>query len=287
MSAGVLDLVRMGMAGLLLQVPGRLEGQRSRMGMMRQADLIFVGTVAAVGAASMAGVPVSQRTLSVSVDAVLEKPAAVRLEPGDTVTVEAAALGALALGKQATFYTRAWLFGRGIAAQEVGHETMAARRSAAALVLLQDSVSRVRRQVNDSTLQARIRAADLVVVGRVETIQPASLAAAAGGGGRRRISEHDAAWQEAVVVVETMIKGAAPADQRVVVRFPGSLDVAWRTMPRYAVGQEGTFLLRRDRVSGTPTAMMGGRQVTAYAALSTQDVLTKQDAARVQALARP
>lgn len=285
MRTDFLDVVRMGMVGLLLQVPARLEAQRGRLTMMRQSDLIFVGTVTAVGAASMAGVPVSQRTLSVSVDAVLEKSAVVRLAAGDTVTVEAVAPGVLAVGRQATFYTRAWLFGRGVAAQEVGHETMAARRSSAALVALRDSVSRVRRQVSDSTLQARIRAADMVVVGRVETIRPASLAAIPGG--RRRVTEHDPAWQEAVVVVETMIKGAALPDQRVVVRFPGSLDVAWRTMPRYAVGQEGTFLLRRDRLSGSPTAMMAGRSVSAYAALSTQDVLTKQDAARVQALARP
>jgi hypothetical protein len=285
MRTDLLDLVRLGLVGLLLHAPARLEAQRSRMAMMRQADLIFVGTVSAVGAAAMAGVPVSQRTLSVRVDAVLEKPAAVRLGAGDTVTVEAAAPEGLAVGRQATFYTRTWLFGRGVAVQEVGHETTAVRRSAAGLVSLQDSVSRMRRQVSDSTLQARIRAADMVVVGRVETIQPASLAAMPGG--RRRVTEHDPAWQEAILVVETMIKGAAPADQRVVVRFPGSLDVAWRTMPRYAVGQEGTFLLRRDRVSGSPTAMMAGRQVTAYAALSTQDVLSKQDAARVQALARP
>jgi hypothetical protein len=53
------------------------------------------------------------------------------------------------------------------------------------------------------------------------------------------------------------------------------------------VGQEGTFLLRRDHLSGSPTAMMAGLQVIAYAAPTRQDVLTKQDAARVQALARP
>lgn len=285
MSTGYRGLLRIGTAGLLLYAPARLEAQRGRMAMMRQADLIFVGTVTAVGAAAEPGVPVSQRTLSVKVDAVLEKAPVVRLGAGDTVTVESTAPGGLAVGTQATFYTRAWLFGRGVAVQEVGHETMAARRSAAALALLQDSISRVRRQVSDSTLQARIRAADMVVVGRVETIQPASLAAIPGG--RRRITEHDAAWQEAIIRVETMIKGAAPADQRVVVRFPGSLDVAWRNMPRYAVGQEGTFLLRLDRLSGSPTALLAGRQVSAYVALSTQDVLTKQDAARVQALARP
>lgn len=285
MRAGYRGLLRIGMTGLLLHVPLRLEAQRGRMAMMRQADVIFVGTVAAVGAASMAGVPVSQRTLTVTVDAVLEKPVAVRLRSGDTVSVEAATAGGLAVGTQATFYTRAWLYGRHVAVQEVGHETMAPRRSAASLALLQDSVSRARRQVSDSALRARIRAADMVVVGRVESIQPASLAAVAGG--RRRVTEHDPAWQDAVVVVETMIKGAAPAGQRVVIRFPGSLDVAWRTMPRYAVGQEGTFLLRRDRLSGSPTAMVAGQQVTAYAALTTQDVLTKQDAARVQTLSRP
>lgn len=284
MKSGFSSLGPIALVGLLLQAPG-LSAQRNRMTMMRQADVVFAGTVAAVGAASMAGVPVSQRTLTVTVDAVLEKPAAVRLRSGDTVTVEAASAGGLAAGTQATFYTRAWLFGRHLAVQEVGHEAMAARRSAAALALLQDSVSRVRRQVNDSALRARIRAADMIVVGRVETIQPATLAVVPGG--RRRVTEHDPVWQEAVVVVETMIKGAAPADQRVVVRFPGSLDVAWRAMPRYAVGQEGTFLLRRDRLTGSPTAMVAGRQVTAYAALSTQDVLAKQDAARVQALSRP
>lgn len=149
MKTGCRGLLRIAMAGLLLFVPPQLEAQRSRVALMRQADLIFVGTVSAIGTSSMAGVPVSQRTLTVRVDAVLEKPAAVRLQPGDTVTVEAATAGALAVGAQATFYTRTWLFGRGVAVQEVGHERMAARRSAAELVLLQDSLSRVRRQVSD------------------------------------------------------------------------------------------------------------------------------------------
>jgi plastocyanin len=269
-------------AGLLQVVP--LAAQQNRTSMVRQADLIFVGTVTAVAATSVAGVPVTQRTLTVRVDAVLDKPATVSVAAGDTVTVEARTAGALAVGAQATFYTRAWLFGSGVAAQEVGHETVSARRSAAAMAPLRDSVLRVRSQVSDSTLRARIRAADMVVVGRVETVQAASLAAVPTP---RRITEHDPSWQEAVIQVETMIKGALPADQRVVVRFPGSLDVAWRAMPKFTVGQEGTFLLRRDQLSGSPMAMMAGRQVTAYAAPTAQDVLTTQDAARVRALARP
>jgi hypothetical protein len=283
MSAGHRTLLGLGLAGLALH-GAPLVAQQSRAALVRQADLIFVGTVTGVAAASLPGVPVTQRTLTVRVDGVLDTPAAVQLAVGDTVTVESRTVGALPVGTQATFYTRAWLFGRSVAAQEVGHETVSARLSAAAVAPMRDSVQRLRGQVSDSVLRARIRASDMVVVGRVETVQAATLAALPAP---RRITEHDPAWQEAVIQVETMIKGVAPANQRVVVRFPGSLDVAWRGMPRFTVGQEGTFLLRRDQLSGSPTAMMAGRRVTAYAAPTRQDVLTRQDAARVQALARP
>lgn len=283
MRRGHRKLLGLSVAGLLFVAP-TAGAQRARAAMVRQADLIFVGTVTGVGVASITGVPVTQRTLSVRVDAVLEKPPAVSVNVGDTVTVEARLAGAIPIGTQATFYAKPWLFARGLAVQEVGHEPISTRLSAASLASLRDSVGQLRRQVSDSALRARIRAADMVVVGRVETVAPAALAAQPP---RRRITEHDPAWQEAVIQVETMIKGAAPTNQRVVVRFPGSLDVAWRAMPRFAVGQEGTFLLRRDQLTGSPLAMMAGRQVTAYTVLTTQDVLARQDSARVQALARP
>jgi hypothetical protein len=282
MSKGHRDLLGLGMVGILFAAP--LEAQQTRTALVPQADLIFVGTVIGVATTSMAGVPVTQRTLTVRVDGVLDKPAAVQLRVGDTVTVEARSPGGIPVGTQAIYYTKPWLFGRGMAVQEVGHEAIPARLSATALASLQDAVQQVRRQVSDSALRARILAADMVLVGRVETVQPASLAAQPT---RRRITEHDPAWQEAVIQVETMLKGAAPSGQRVVVRFPGSLDVAWRAMPKFAIGQEGTFLLRRDQLTGSPMATMAGRQVTAYTALTTQDVLAKQDSARVRALSRP
>jgi hypothetical protein len=283
MRRGHRELLGLSAAGLLLLAPPAA-AQRARVAMVRQADLIFVGTVTGVGVASVAGVAVTQRTISVRVDGVVEKAPAVCVNVGDTVTVEARLAGAIPVGTQATFYTKPWLFARHLAVQEVGHETISARLSAASLASLRDSIGQLRRQVSDSALRARIRAADMVVVGRVETVAPAALAAQPP---RRRITEHDPAWQEAVIQVETMIKGAAPANQRVVIRFPGSLDVAWRAMPRFAVGQEGTFLLRRDQLTGSPTAMMAGHQVVAYTVLTTQDVLAKQDSARVQALSRP
>jgi len=122
------------------------------------------------------------------------------------------------------------------------------------------------------------------VVGRVEAVRPATLAAARGRPGP--VTEHDADWQEAVIQVESAIKGAKPGD-RVVVRFPASLDVAWHGVPKFSKGQEGTFLLNPDSLSGSPKATMGGAQVNAYVALTSQDVLPKQAAQRIRSLSKP
>ncbi len=263
-------------------VTQRGAAQQDRAALVSQSDIVFVGTVARVGAASVSGVAVSPRTTVVRVDEVLDKPSAVALAAGDSVTVEAREAGSLREGMQATFYTSGWLYGRGVAVREVGHEAVADGLPAGALAQQRDSILGIRRQVSDTALRARVRAADMIVVGRVEAVR----AATAQTGPGRRVSEHDAAWQEAVILVESAMKGGQ-AGQRVVVRFPGSLDVAWRATPRFTTGQEGTFLLRQDTISGSPNAMIAGKEVPAYTALSPQDVLSKQDAQRVQALSRP
>jgi len=115
----------------------------------------------------------------------------------------------------------------------------------------------------------------------VEQVRPAELAATPGR--PKRITEHDPDWQEAIIQVEAGLKGARAGEQ-VVVRFPGSSDVAWVGTPRFAVGQEGTFLLHKDSTTGSPSSMLAGRSVPAYTALHKLDVLSKQDATRVRAL---
>src|SRR5205085_8615161 len=135
--------------------------------------------------------------------------------------------------------------------------------------------------VNDADLKAHIQRAAMVVAGRVEQVRPADLTAAPTR--PRRITEHDPDWQEAIIQVEDGIKGAQAGEQ-VVVRFPGSSDVAWVGTPRFALGQEGTFLLHKDSTSGSPRTSWGGKSVTAYTALHRLDVLSRQDATRVRAL---
>src|SRR5438876_238935 len=81
-------------------------------------------------------------------------------------------------------------------------------------------------------------------------------------------------------------KGARDG-QEIVIRFPGSLDVAWYRAPKFKLGQEGTFFLQRDTLSGSPKAVLAGAEVDAYIAGSRQDVLPRNEAQRVRALVGP
>ncbi|HEY3219245.1 MAG TPA: hypothetical protein VGJ80_00810 [Gemmatimonadales bacterium] len=248
-----------------------LSAQTSRAALVRQSDIIFAGTVTRPGV--------------VRVDQVFEKPAAVSLAKGDSVTVLPARAGSLNPGMRATFYTTGWIYGRGITVREVGHETIGPQLAAVAgsSTAQQDLVARARQQVNDADLKARIQAAVMVVVGRVEQIRPPAYTSAPAR--PKRFTEHDPDWQEAIIHVDELLKGAT-GGERVVVRFPGSRDVAFVGKPRFAAGQEGTFLLQKDTATGSPLSVMAGQSVQAYTALHRLDVLAKQDAQHVRTLMR-
>ena len=268
------------LVAVILAFPGSAAvAQMSRASLVKQSDIIFIGTVTKVGAVADPEVPASDRTVVVRVERVLEKPAAVAFATGDSVTVETARAGSLKPGAQATFYTTGWVFGRAVAVREVGHELGHSPVAADQ----EEVVASTRLDLNDADLKAHIQKAAMVVAGRVEQVRPAELAAAPAR--PKRITEHDADWQEAIIQVEDGIKGAQ-AGERVVVRFPGSHDVAWVGTPRFSVGQEGTFLLHKDSTTGSPRASWGGQSVPAYTALHKVDVLTKQDATRVRQLIR-
>jgi hypothetical protein len=260
--------------------PAPASAQGARAALVKQSDIIFIGTVTQVGAVAVPEVPASDRTIVVRVDQVLEKPAAVALTPGESVTVQTVRAGSLKPGTQATFYTTGWIFGRGVAVREVGHEP---GRSPVLATVQEQAVARARLELNDADLKAHIEKAAMVVAGRVEQVRPAELAAAPAR--PKRISEHDPNWQEAIIQVEDGIKGAQ-AGERVAVRFPGSHDVAWVGTPKFAVGQEGTFVLHVDSTTGSPHTMIAGRSVPAYTALHRLDVLPKQDAQRIRSLIR-
>src|SRR2546430_10525707 len=75
---------------IALALPGvPAVAQMSRAALVKQSDIIFIGTVTQVGAVAATEVPASNRTVVVRVDHALEKPAAVALATGDSVTADA------------------------------------------------------------------------------------------------------------------------------------------------------------------------------------------------------
>jgi len=266
-----------GSAVVALAVVPPTTAQVTHTDLVGQSDLIFVGTVSALGKASFSGVPASQRTIVARVDTVIEKAAVIPLAPGDNVTIEVRDPAGFREGMQATFYTRGWIIGEGIAVREVGHVPVAQTMSSTAVAEVKREVDQTRSQVSDAQLAARMQAADVVVVGRVVGVQGVTLQPR--GAPPARITEHDPEWREAVIQVDSAIKGAAP-NSRLVVRFPASRDVQWVYAPKLTVGQEGTFILKRDEVSGAPKARLAGAEVQPYTALSPQDVMSRADGAR-------
>ncbi len=267
----------------LLSLNGIVLGAQNRAEVLKQSSIVFVGTVTQVHATSFADVAPSSRTIVVRVDEVLEKPESVALGAADKVTVEVKDPAPFLEGVQATFYTNGWIFGNGLAVREVDHELATARFEADTLNSKAKELSDIRMQLNEADLIERIETADMVVLGRIIEVRPSTIATAAGTQSKP-ITEHDPDWHEAIIKVESQIKGALN-EHEIVIRFPNSLDMAWSDVPKFKKDQQGIFILNKDQVSGIPKVVFHGSQVEVYTALNSNDVLPKEAEQRVRALA--
>jgi len=266
----------------LLGAPALPQATSNQAALAKQSSIVFAGTVSQFGATSFAGVPKSAQTIVVRVDIVLKKPSAVSLKKGDNVTVEVKDPSAFRDGTQATFYTDGWIFGSGVAVKELGHRIIVSEvASAGAAGASEPPVDQTQNQISDQELQDRLKSADFVVIGRVTDVHRWTVPKS---GVPQRVSEHDPDWHEAVVEVQSVLKGAQVKGNKVVVRFPARNDVAWVHSPKFAKNQQGIFCLNRDQTSGMSTEKVGGRQVTVYTCLGHGDSLPMSDAPRVRTL---
>src|SRR5258708_6777796 len=226
--AGILGVNLLGAAAL----PQATSNQAA---LAKQSSIVFAGTVSQLGATSFAGVPKSAQTIVVRVDSVLKKPSAVSLKKGDNVTVEVKDPSTFREGTQATFYTDGWIFGSGVAVKELGHRIIASEvASAGAAGGSEIPVDQTQNQISDQELQDRLKSADFVVIGRVTDVHRWTVPKSAVP---QRVSEHDPDWHEAVVEVQSVLKGAQVKGNKVVVRFPARNDVAWDNPPKFAKNQ--------------------------------------------------
>lgn len=234
--------------------------QDGRVERLKSSDIVFDGTVTAIGQTNVPTLPATNRTLLVRVEEIHEKPAAISLRVGDVLTVETKESGSLRAGDRATFYTTGWIFAKSIAVREVGHELHAGPRFTS-----KKEIAGMRRAADESLLAERLRAAEIVIVGQVRAVQPVARDP------RAFESEHDPQWHEATVRVEEGLKGATAGEQ-LVVRFAASDDVRWFRAPKLKVGERAVFLLARDQVSKQLLAIDPG------------NVLSEREAANVRRL---
>jgi hypothetical protein len=248
----------------------------------RQSSIVFSGTVSKIAATSFADVPKSAQTLVVRVDSILKKPSAVSLKKGDDVTVEVKDPSAFREGTQATFYTDGWIFGSGVAVKELGHEIgPGAGGTTKAGGTDEKAHGQGPEQISDQELRNRLNAADFVIVGRVTEVHRWKVPKYSTP---YRVTEHDPDWHEAVVEIQSVLKGGKVKGNKVIVRFPQRNDVAWVHSPKFEKNQQGIFCLNRDQVSGAPTTKLGGREVNVYTCLGHGDSLPLSEEARVRSL---
>jgi hypothetical protein len=91
-------------------------------------------------------------------------------------------------------------------------------------------------------------------------------------------------WTEAVLDVESVLKGTTPAAP-VVVMFPASIDVMWVNAPKFHAGQEATLILHTDQVPAPQVpATVAATFPSVYTALEPGDVLPKEQSERLRSL---
>ncbi len=269
---------------LLAQAAAPLpQGTGNQTAVVERAGIIFSGTVSQLGATSFADVPKSAQTIVVRVDSVLKKPPAVSLKKGDNVTVEVKDPGAFQPGAQATFYAEGWIFGSGVAVKELSHVMGAGGGKPGGTVAAEEkSLRQIQQQISDQELKQRLASADFVVIARVTDVRKWTAPKLASV--PYRVTEHDPDWHDAVIQIESTLKGPKLKKKKLIVRFPQCNDVAWVHAPKFEKHQEGVFFLKKDDVSGAPTALLEGTEVNAYTCLSPGDWLPKSDETRVRAL---
>jgi hypothetical protein len=204
----------------------------------------------------MSVVPDSANIITLKVDHVYLAPKAFSRLVGDELTVLVKDPAGLQVNDRMIFFARGWLIGDSIAVEEVG-------RLSSRGADLANRIASAQEDAADQALRKRISEAELVIAGRVIEIRPQAPLAG--------VSEHNPNWQEAVVGVSEVLKGDNSLT-RVGVFFPASLDVAWANAPKFQIGQEGIWILRRES------------EPNGYTALDAQDFRPASERSRIRRL---
>jgi hypothetical protein len=231
------------------------------------SPFIFTGKIRKRRAATLSLVDVSELDAVIAVDRVLRRPSGVADFSGKEVTLRGNSAVELDDDRAALFAANGWLYGDSLALIEVAR--MDERQSNA-----EQRIKEAEQRAATDALRSRLQRADLAVVAAVERTSPR------GEKELPPVSEHDPLWWEAWLKVESVEKGRAPRQLRVL--YPTSLDEYWYESPKFAPGDEGVFLLQRDQKERGPTQY----RVRGYTALDPLDFHPRERLDELRALLR-
>jgi hypothetical protein len=235
--------------------------------LVNHSQFVFAGVVERLGTTTEA-VPATANAVVVRVNKIFHGPEELRGFTGKEIIVRVTQSSGTISGERAVFFATSWSYGETLAVIEVG------RVADGDQATIQNDIEDAYRRLADDRLLQRIALAELVIAGKVVRTEPADRAAR-----RRPASEHAPDWWEAVVEVEFVEKGRL--EQRTVsVLFPKSLDETWIKSPKFAVGDEGIWILQRDQKErGSPALRTAG-----LTALDPLDHMPRNEVNRIRAL---
>ena len=206
--------------------------------LVAKLTLAFEARVVRLRATAFTGITPTSHTIVAEVSEVFRGPSAMKVRTGKAVTILAKDLSGLKQGAIMVFFANAWVLGEQIAVQEVGRIARYERAS------LRDQISVAAEREAIRPIRENLRQASLVIVGRVAKVRdperPTAIPPIP-----RVLSEHDPRFREAIVQVETVLKGQ-PNGETITLIFPSSRDVAWYMVPKFEVEQQGIWILKYE-----------------------------------------
>ena len=263
-----------------------------------QARFVFQGTVQRLNAVTMRSIAATPNTIVVKVDQVIRGPVVCSDFVGREITVHTDGGPAFRRLQTGVFYTNVATFGDGLAVRLLAFEEQ--RPGSAGQVAFaahEDPAEALKRH----QITQRVDSADLVISGKITAVRlvdeeaaaSASVRAAAEPESARAppISEHAPLWQEAVVQVDSVLKGTHDG-KTALVRFPAGTDVRWYKAPKLSPGREGVFILHANEAERAAKGMLaaagaaapaGGEPV--FTALHPDDFQSTEEFERIQHVA--
>lgn len=221
----------------------------------RSAPFVFFGTVRRPSGSNVEALDTEEEpTAVVRVDEVVVAPHALGDITGQEVTVRLAGPRP-SRGQRVLFMASSLVYGNQLGVDELAR--VAPGRQAARL---REEILEEKLRQHDSELSARLRQAEIVVYGRVESTEP--FAPESPTAAPPPIGEAAPSWRIADLLVWRVLKGQPTDAPRVVFPFPRTQ--RWPEVPLFVQGQEGIWLLHpladRDREArtGRPPAIANG-----------------------------